>query len=275
MRVPVGAGSVHVERYGHGGEAILLLHGFGTCAFLWRDVGPLLAEAGYAAYAMDLLGFGESDRPVDTDFGIEAQVTWVDRAMTALRIPHAAVVGIDLGGAVALRLAVTRPERVQRLVLINALAFEDVPAGDITSIPVHTARSILRVSRGVMGATALLTPLLEGSVSDPAFMPTRLVARYLAPYVGRDGVRHLLALARSVDADDVEDLDLAAIRAPTLVIWGDLDRWADPRTADRLIGAIPGACLERLPDVGRLSPEECPDRLAELIIGFLRQHAAV
>ena len=43
LRIPVGPGSMHVERYGHGGSPILLVHGFGTCAFLWREVGPELS----------------------------------------------------------------------------------------------------------------------------------------------------------------------------------------------------------------------------------------
>src|SRR3954447_18158751 len=45
LRIPVGPGSMHVERYGHGGAPILLVHGFGTCSFLWREIGPVLALA--------------------------------------------------------------------------------------------------------------------------------------------------------------------------------------------------------------------------------------
>ena len=72
LRAPAGPGAVHVERYGHGGTPIVLLHGFGTCTFLWRYVAPLLAEAGHTAYAIDLVGYGESDRPPDADLGIAA-----------------------------------------------------------------------------------------------------------------------------------------------------------------------------------------------------------
>ena len=45
LRVPVGPGSLHVDRYGVGGPAVLLVHGFGTCSFVWRNVGPALALA--------------------------------------------------------------------------------------------------------------------------------------------------------------------------------------------------------------------------------------
>ena len=74
---------MHVERYGHGGAPILLVHGFATCSFLWREVGPTLAIAGRTAFAIDLFGYGESDRPFDAQFGIAAQSEYLDRALTA------------------------------------------------------------------------------------------------------------------------------------------------------------------------------------------------
>ncbi len=105
---------MHVERYGHGGAPILLVHGFGTCSFLWRAVGPALAMANRTAFAIDLFGHGESDRPFDAQFGISAQSEYLDRALTALRLSKATVVGIDLGAAVAMHLAYVRPDRVDR-----------------------------------------------------------------------------------------------------------------------------------------------------------------
>src|SRR5690349_13357508 len=167
LRIPVGPGSMHVERYGHGGSPILLVHGFGTCAFLWREVGPTLASANRTAFAVDLFGYGESDRPFDAQFGIAAQSDYLDRALTALRLARAAVVGIDLGGAIAMRLAATRPERVEKLVLVNPIAFDDVPADDIKTMQRNTGLYALRVSRGILGAAPLLRELLERSVSKP------------------------------------------------------------------------------------------------------------
>jgi pimeloyl-ACP methyl ester carboxylesterase len=268
LRIPVGPGAVHVERYGHGGPAIVLLHGFGTSSFLWRVVAPALAIAKRSAFAIDMLGYGESDRPFGEDFGIAAQAEYLDRAMTALRLPRATLVGVDVGAGVALRLAVTRPERVDRLILVNPLAFDELPARDVKQMQRNTARVALGATRGVLGAAPLLAPLLEGSVADPAHMPQRLIARYLAPYVGKDGVSHLLVLGRSVRAGDLEDLDLSGITAPTLIVWGELDTWTEPSLPDRLATAIRHSRLVRIDSAARLVPEEEPDRLAELIVDF-------
>ncbi|HEX5581372.1 MAG TPA: alpha/beta hydrolase [Gemmatimonadaceae bacterium] len=268
LRIPVGPGAIHVDRYGHGGAPVILIHGFGTSSFLWRRVGPRLARLGHTAFALDLFGYGESDRPWDADFGIAAQAEYLDRALTALRAGHPTVVGVGIGGAVALRLAATRPERVARLVLVNTPALDLVPGREIRTLQARTARFPLRISRSVLGAAPLLTPLLRDSVGDPAAMPDRLVARYLAPFVGRDGLRQLLTLARSIRATDMTELELGDVQAPTLVVWGDRDRYLEPDVADQLVAGITGARLERFPDAGRLVPEEHPDELAELIHAF-------
>jgi pimeloyl-ACP methyl ester carboxylesterase len=265
LRIPVGPGAMHVDRYGHGGPPVVLLHAFGTSSFLWRHVGPMLARQGHTAFALDLFGYGESDRPWDADFGIAAQAEYLDRALTALRVGHPTLVGVGIGGSVALRLAATRPERVTRLVLVNTPAFDLVPGREIRTLQARTARFPIRISRSVLGAAPLLTPLLLQGVVDPAAMPDRLVARYLAPYVGRDGLRQLLTLARSLRTGDMEELELADVTAPTLVVWGGRDRHLDAAAGDRLVAAIPGARLARLPDAARLVPEEHPEELATLV----------
>jgi pimeloyl-ACP methyl ester carboxylesterase len=275
LRVPVGPGAVHVERYGHGGVPIVLLHGFGTCTFLWRYVAPILAEAGHTAYAIDLFGHGESDRTPDADFGIAAQAEYLDAAMTALRLARATIVGVDLGGDVALRLAATRPDRVARLVLINVPAYDELPARDIGVMQRSTARFAFKVTRGVLGDTTLLQPLLEGSVALPEHMPTRLLARYLAPFAGRDGVSHLLTLGAAIRRSDIEDLDLSNVRAPTLIIRGDHDEWLSRDVANRLAADIPRATLHRIAGVARLIPEESPDNLAEHLLEFIGSAGAV
>jgi len=258
-----------VERYGHGGHAIVLLHGFGTSSFLWRAVGPTLAVAGCTAYAVDMLGYGESDRPFDAGFGIASQAEYLDRALTALRVARATVVGVDLGGTVALRFAAARPERVEQLVLVNPRFFDDLPGRDVRAMQRNTARFALRISRGVLGAAPLLAPFLEGSVADAARMPPRLVARYLAPYVGREGVSHLLALARAVREEDLAPIDLGALRPRTLVVWGAADEWLDANVAKRLVEEIPRSRLVTLPGVGRLVPEEAPSQLSALLIDLI------
>ncbi len=260
---------MHIERYGHGGAPVVLLHGFGTSSFVWREIAPDIALANRTAFAIDLFGHGESDRPFDADFGIAAQAELVDRALTALRLPRATIVGLDLGGAIALRLAANRPERVERLFLVNPIALDEVPAEDIKTLQRNTGRFAFRVSRGILGAAPILTELLRRSVTNEEHMPDKLIARYLAPYVGEEGLAHLLLLARSVDGEDMEDAELGTLPQPTLILWGDQDAWVGPKFPERLTETIPGSRLVRLPGVGRLVPEEAPEAVVSLLLEFI------
>ena len=221
------------------------------------------------AFALDLFGYGESDRPFDADFGITAQAEFVDRALTTLRLPKATVVGLDIGGAVALRLALSRPERVDKLFLINPVALDELPSDDITTLQRNTARFAFRLSSSILGVAPILGEILRRGVADDARMPDKLVARYLAPYVGEEGLNHLLLLARSVDDEDIEERELAQLPQPALIVWGDQDPWVGPKFADRLADLIPGARLVHLPGVGRLVPEEAPETLVSLLLEFI------
>lgn len=258
-----------MERYGHGSRPIVLLHGFPTSSFLWRDTGVRLARLRHVVYAPDLFGYGESDRPFDADFGVAAQAEYLDRALTYLRVPHATVAGVDLGGAVALRLAATRPERVDRLVLINSGAFDELPGKDVRSLGGLAVRYSLRIARSVTGAAPVIRRLLERSVANPQeSMPARLLGRYLAPFVGRDGLAHLYALARAIRRVEVEEIALDQITAPALVVRSQFDEWLDDSVAERLVEALANARLHRVPNAGRLLPEERPELVAQLIHDF-------
>lgn len=253
---------------------MVLLHGFGTSSFLWRAVAPALAVEGYTAYAVDLLGYGESDRPLEADYSIAAQTEYVDRALGALHVSRATVVGVDIGGGVALRLSLMHEARVGRLVLVNSVAFEECPGKDVGAVLRGTVRFAFRISRGVLGAAPLLGEVLDGGVANREHMPPRLIARYLAPYVGSEGVTHLITLARALRGDDVEILPLSNVRVPTLVVWGEEDAFLDSGLPERILGAIPDSRLVRLPGIARLVPEETPETLNRLLLDFMRARDA-
>ena len=274
LRVPVGPGAMHVERFGHGGTAVILIHGFPTSSFLWRNVAPAITDAGHTAYAVDMFGHGESDRPFDSDFGIASQAEYLDAAMTALRVARGVLVGVDIGGNVALRLAATRPERVEKLVLINTPAFDELPGKDITQVQRNTAKFAVRTTRGILGAAPLIEAVLKASVADPEkHMPTKLIARYLAPFVGKDGTNHLLTLASSISAEDMEDIEMRDVHVPTLILWGEEDTFVDSKIGDKLANELPDGRLVKMPGVARLLPEENPDYLAELLMDFMKKRA--
>ncbi|MFN8573411.1 MAG: alpha/beta hydrolase [Gemmatimonadaceae bacterium] len=274
FRVPVGPGTLHVERYGFGGAPILLIHGFATSSFLWRHVAPRLATGQATAFSVDLLGYGESDRPFPADFGVAAQAAYLDLALTALRVNSATIVGVDIGAIIALRLAFDRPERVQRLVLISPPALEEFPPKELRDLQRASGRYALSLNRSLLGAMPLFSEYLESLVGEKEHMPQTLVGRYLAPYLGREGLAHLQTLVRSLEDDELDDLNPAEIGQPALVLRGTRDRHCDRSQAESLAKALPQGSFAEVLGVGRLIPEESPAELAGWLLSpneLLRQ----
>lgn len=265
MRIPIGPGAVHVERYGFGDRPVVLLHGFGTSGFLWRSVAPALPLGRVTVFAVDLFGWGESDRALDADYGIAAQADYLDRVLTVLRVARADVVAIDIGCAVALSLAARREARVRSLVLINPGDPDALRGDDFGELKRLAARHLLEAARGMLGAAALLGPILEKSVATPAAMPPALVGRYAAPFVGRDGVRHLMQVERALNDQALADVSWEKVAAPVLVLRGERDTWVAPDVAATIASRLPRAEFRRMAGAARLVPEDAPAALAELL----------
>ena len=250
---------------------MVLLHGFGSCSFLWRAVAPRLADAGYTVLAIDLMGHGESDRPPEISYSLGAQAEYVARALTALRLGEVSIVGQDMGALVGLLLAAQRPERAARLALLEPLDPDDLPGPAIRSLQRTSALSAL-TAHALFGARPLLEPLLRGAVADPADMPDLLVARYLAPFVGSGGAAELLLQASAVTIDEEERQRLGTVR-------GDILLWIGAREGDDEVTARAARWQRVLPLAsvrpiavapgGTLVAEEEPAALTSAILAWI------
>ncbi|WP_158514862.1 alpha/beta fold hydrolase [Gemmatimonas phototrophica] len=280
LRIPVGAGALHVERLGRAGPAVVLLHGFGTCSFLWRSVAPALASAGCTVVMVDLLGFGESDRPAGVAYDLASQAEYVERALTALRLGAVSVVGQDVGALVGVILAARHPGRVQRLALLEAPLPDDLPGPAIRSLQRLSALSALSAN-SLFGARPLLEPLLSDAVHDPAQMPERLVMRYMAPWVGTNGAAELLQLASAISLsdNDLNESPLAGAElfaGQTLLWYGAGATLSGKDAAPARVAAwralLPAATLRPLVTArapGALVPEDDPAALRAALLAFL------
>jgi pimeloyl-ACP methyl ester carboxylesterase len=277
LRIPVGPGALHVERLGRAGPAVVLLHGFGTCAFLWRAVAPALATAGCTVVSIDLLGFGESDRPADVSYTLAAQADAVERALTALRLGTVAIVGQDIGGLVALLLAAQAPRLVRRVALLEPPAPDDLPGPVVRSLQRTSALSALSAN-SLFGARPLLEPLLTSGVANRESMPERLVMRYLAPWVGSNGAAELLQLASAMATVDEPGRPEAAWTSVSaeVLLWcgGDTPPRSDDDATQRIAGwrhRLPGATLRPMVTTrppGMLVAEDTPGPLTAALLAF-------
>ena len=248
------------------GPPLVLLHGLGSSIYSWSQVLDSLAQR-HDVVALDLPGFGSSDQPEDLAFSRLPRA--VLGLMDRLGLEKASLAGNSLGGAVAIVVAAERPERVDRLVLLDAAGFnfaaQDRPAifRFISAVP-HILVERLPMRRRLTRAA------LRQVFFDPAQVTDERVEEYAAPMLRPGAARALQSLltSSSHELDRFEEL-LARVRSPTLVLWGLEDRWVPVTDADRFAASIPGSRTIVLKRCGHLPQEERPAETQALVESFL------
>jgi pimeloyl-ACP methyl ester carboxylesterase len=277
-RLPLGEARVAYRELG-AGDTLLLLHGCPFSSFIWRRVMPPLA-GDFRCLAPDLLGLGDTETTPGADWSLPAQAAMILGFLDRLGVDRAHVVGHDHGGALAQLLAAEHPDRLDRLVLANAEAYDNWPSRDerpfvrITQVPLigdavmwawarrPLFRLTLTAARAVHDRRALTDELLDG-----------YIAANLADHHRRAKTRRFLAGQLDPDHNRITLQLLDGLRRfghPTLLIWASDDPHFGPEWGERLLRDIPGATrLELLPDTGHLLMEERPETVAALIRDFL------
>ena len=243
------------------GPPVVLLHGLASSIYTWKDVLPALAER-HDVVALDLPGFGGSDIPDRPS--IELYVRAVAGAMDRLGLPRASIAGNSLGGAVAVAVAAAHPERVDRLVLVDAAGYnfrpEDRP-GVLRAVAWGPEPLI-----GVAPLRALVELGLRQVFHDDGLVTPQRVAEYLAP-LRRPGAARYVRRLLTAEVESFPEV-IGRVRAPTLVLWGRHDAWIPVGDAWRFAADIRGA-RARVLEAGHMPQEEKPAETAAAILDFL------
>ncbi|MFJ8191366.1 alpha/beta fold hydrolase [Streptomyces sp. NPDC096094] len=242
-------------------EPVLLLHGYPADHHCWRHQIPPLSRR-YRVIAPDLLGWGESDRPLHLSFDYDTEVARLGRLLDALGLDSVNLVGHDYGGFLSLGFAETHPGRVRRLAVLNSRAHATftrpwyavfslislagrVPALRPAAMRLPYAAIHRRTLAPLVRAGHLDTGILDGYVD---WMDTPEGRRWLLHYFGDYRTPPRPELRRR----------LQEISCPTAVIWGRADRYLRPAIATELAGAIPDAELTMLDGTGHWVMDERP-----------------
>ncbi|MBI5517941.1 MAG: alpha/beta fold hydrolase [Deltaproteobacteria bacterium] len=246
----------------HGaGPSVVLVHSFPLDRGMWDAQRDALVSAGLRVLTLDLPGFGHSPLGAlaDETPSLEAYVDAVVGALDAHGMTRAAVVGLSLGGYVALALARRHAGRIASLVLADTRA-----AADNATTRAGRVLNMNLVKK--QGPRALVDKLLPGLVAPGAGAQVRESVREMAARQAPEGVSWaLLAMRDRPDATAV----LPTITAPTLVLCGALDAVTPPEELRALAGAIPGAVYRELPGAGHLSNLEAPALFNAELVRFL------
>lgn len=236
------------------GPPLVLVHGIGGDADQWAFTFDALS-AGNRVIAFDLLGFGRSDKPA-IDYRVEGYVEFLDRLLRGIGIGRAAVLGHSFGGWIAAAFALQFPERVDKLVLVDAAGID---AGAV-DVPIDLNVSTRRAMREAF----------EFMFHDKAFVSDTLVDLAYALHLER-GDGHAIRSALRTLAEPREKLDarLGELRVPTLLLWGEQDALTPVAMAREFHRRIAGSQLELIPECGHLPPLEKAAAFARAVTRFL------
>lgn len=269
--IAVDSARVHYQEFGDAAKpTLILIHGYTASVYVWKTVAPMLADEGFRVIAVDLLGFGYSEKPSWFDYSITSQARMLARFMNRLGIGRATVVGSSYGGAVAATLALDYPERVGKLVLAGAVINDDVknhPIIRLVSIP---------------GVGEVITPFL---VDSKMFLRMRMrntlapanhhlinderITNIRRPVNAADAHHSVLATSRNWHAKRIEQ-DACLINQQTLIIWGEQDTVVPIENAHKLYDSILHSRLIVLKDCGHVPMEEKSGVFAKLVAEFCR-----
>ena len=246
------------ERRGTG-PAVVLVHGLGYARWGWEPVADALAER-FEVVLLDNRGIGESDAPPGP-YTVEEMAGDVLSVIDDAGLGRAHVVGTSLGGMIVQELALSSPDRCEKLVLVCT-----TPGGP-SAAPMPEATTRLLAEAPTMEPLVALRRFVENALAPnpPEELVQRILAHRLATAQPLVAWMAQAAAGASFDAWD----RLPGLSVPTLVLHGTEDVVVDPANADLLAERIPGARVERFEGCGHLLFWEEPARFVEAVGEFL------
>jgi len=249
------------------GPAVLLLHGWPTSSYLWRDVMPPIATRN-RVIAVDLPGFGGSDKPVDAAYDFDFFEGALDGFLAALDVDDVALAVHDLGGPVGVHWALHRRERVRKLALLNTLVYPEFSPAVmefVQALMTPGPREELTSPKGLEEGLRL-------GLADAAHATPEVIAGVIEPFASDDARRALADAGIGLELEVFSSIAerIGSLSVPMRVIYGAKDRILPDvaETMARIKRDLPQTEITALPDCGHFLQEEAPEQIGGLLADF-------
>lgn len=266
---------IHCLTAGESGTPVVLLHGAGadSASLSWgKVIGPLSAH--YQIFAPDLPGYGQSSRP-DIQYTLDFYVDFVEHLLDALNLEKVSLVGISMGGAIALALTLRASRRVEKLVLVDPYGIQDkVVAHRLSYLYVHLP-FLDELSWWLIGRSRSLVQwtVLAGLIYNPARLSDELVDQvYQAvrePRAGKAYISFQRSELRWSGLRNNLTSRLHKITVPTLLVYGAKDPAVPLACVQRANALIPNSKLSIMQECRHWPPGEKPEEFTYVVESFL------
>jgi abhydrolase domain-containing protein 6 len=249
------------------GEPLVLLHGFTADKDHWTRVAPYLVPR-FHVIAIDLPGFGESDKPMDRHYTGGDQVGYLREIVGALGLTSFHLGGNSMGGMISARFAAAYPGEVKSLWLLAPGGVGAFSRGDLAGLKPGDHVPLLARS------LADTDKILRWVTSNPPYVPGA-VKRMIAERAAADYSLHAQIFFEINDEWARAPLEktVAGLETPTRIVWGEEDRLLPIAGAEPLHAAMPNSSLLSLPGIGHLPMIEAPQVVAEDYLAFVEPTA--
>ncbi|MEQ9316182.1 MAG: alpha/beta fold hydrolase [Henriciella sp.] len=257
--------------------AVILIHGFAASVHTWAHWQAVLDDT-YRVISIDLPGHGLSRVPDTHAVSRSYFVEIVDSVADLLELDAFAIAGSSMGGGVAWNYALDHPDRVEALVLVDAAGWQATAEEDESSPIIFKLLRIpvMRMLIRDLDLSSLIEDGLKDSFSDQSFVTPEMIERYSALSRAPGHRDALLTLSANRDKDGAASREkLAAVSAPTLILWGDEDNLIPVSHARKFEDAVPNAVAIVYEGVGHIPQEERAAESANDVRAFLDATLAV
>lgn len=250
---------------------VILVHGYGDSHFLWEGWTPILSKS-YRVIALDLPGHGLTEAPKTYQLKPADLADLVVKVADKTGVQRFSIAGNSLGGGVAWQTAVRHPDRVENLILVDAGGW---PQPSLKTSPSLAFRIIAspagREFLKHIDNKPLIRQGVRGEVGDPKVITDAFIDRW-AELQRAPGHRDILLNADLGGIATATPEIISTIKAPTLILWGDVDPLITKASADLFAKNIAGSRAIIYPRVGHLPPTEIPEQSAKDTVAFLDAH---
>jgi pimeloyl-ACP methyl ester carboxylesterase len=262
---------VHYRDEGKPGDPlpIVLIHGTGASLHTWEPMVVALKND-YRVITLDIPAFGLTGPNPKRDYSSEFYTSFIQDFLKAMGVDSCIIGGNSLGGSIAWNYALSYPESVKKLILIDAAGYPT----EAKSMPIAfriAKMPVLKHLLKYLGARSLAAKSVENVYADPSRVRPEVVDRYYNLYL-REGNRQALLdrMANTFSPDTY--LRINTLQMPTLILWGDEDKLIPVENAYRFQKDLPNDTLVILKNLGHVPMEEDPGTTTDVVRSFLQKH---
>jgi pimeloyl-ACP methyl ester carboxylesterase len=254
------------------GETVLFVHGITTYSFIWRKIAPFFQDD-YDVILIDLLGCGDSEKPLNEDFSLKRQAHLIKDFCSKLGITKLHLVCHDVGGGIGQIFAVSYPEMLYDLILINSVAYNFWPVQPIVAMRTPIIRQLAMATLDL----GMFELIVKRGLYHKTNLTAELMEYFWYPMKTPIGRKAFLHFAKCLDNKNLTDIEseLRQLSVKTLIIRGEADVYLTESISKKLHSEIPKSQFLGIETGGHFVQEDEPEVLSTAIKNFIQQNDGI